>query len=710
MPPVGTHIRQNVHTLGMAESSRKRYRRCDPSDEFESMMRWYQSYPGIECTFVPCDLLTPDYSILEKPQLNYYLWWRKNLAEGRLLQSDRGYVWLRLCEIINMSEPEEALREIALLKDHAEEIDVFPEHLDRVAADVCIANGLRVPPADYGKDDVARGILISETLWDPSCIDRSRLRALIGDGKADSLSGTPDGLNEFVRLLESVGTDEYLLGTETSIRMLFPNHVRFESSMYMVTYDVYSDDLFHLLEDICSHITGEGAPSRSFLERMDESVERRSVVKRTKNGSIRVPVSKRDVDLMDMGTDLFGEEPPTGRRGTDSVVVRGPEGPLGGFIGSDSSCPDYRKLSDKQKAFYARWSSEADAGRLHDTDTGYIWMRLCGLVNSTEDHSTILKRLMSMHRAYSGSIASALIRKTCMDFVLKNRIHIPDSSLANSDDEAGMVMGQYLSGCMDAKPDKDVLLRIAGLLGTSTDDFFDPTMAEAMRRTLMNASSELLRAKKKDAVALCKKSIHTRKLYEGLAYYRSDREDLVAKIQFTDFAGDPDMRSTFSELATYIVEESRRISSGLPRVGIEVFGIREEKLVEFLLTGSVADRKSWDKGPMKVNLNKDAINQAESDLKDVTSMMQVEEEEETAEEEEEVAEAPMDPWEAFSEGLDDDQKEYLSRACEGCRSDFKAEKAINSLAMDTVGDVVVQDGVVIEDYMEDVRRAVGGPE
>ncbi len=694
----------------MADSSRKRYRRCDPSDELESMMKWYQSYPGIECPFEPCDLLTPDYSLLEKPQLNYFLWWRRNLSEGRLLPADRGYVWLRICEIINICDPEEGLREISILKENAAETDVFPENIERVAADLCIANGMRIPASEYSKDSVARGMFLAETLWDPSRIDEECLRALIGEERANILSDRPDGPSEFVKLLESIGTDECLLGTETAIRELFPKHVRFETNMYMVTYDVYSDDLQRLLDDIFLHITGEGAPSRSFLERMSEQEgPRRVSSKRIEGGSKRVPVSKRDVDLMDMGKDLFGEETPIGRKWTGSSPIDGPDGPMDGFVPSENSCPDYRKLSEEQRLFYASWSSEADSERFHDADTGYVWMRLCGLINSTDGAPNVLKRLMAMHRAYKGSIASSLTRKTCMDFVLKNGIPIPDASLADSDDEAGMVMGQYLGGCMEAKPDRDVLLRIAGLLGSDVDARFGPEMTEAMRRTLMNASSELLRAKKKDAVALCKRSVHERRLYDGLAYYQSDRDRLDLRLEFTDFAGDPNMRREFSELARYITEESRRISSGLPRVSIDVFGISEEKMVEFLLTGGVADRKSWGKAPVPVSLDSEAITKAESDLNDVTSMMRVgeEEEEEASNDEPEEDSTPEDPWKSFAKGLDDRMKKYLSSAREGCSPDYKTEKSINSLAMDTIGDIVVQDGEIIEDYIENILGTIG---
>ncbi len=430
----------------MAES-RKRYRKCEPSDEFESMMRWYQSCPGIECAFVPCYLLTPDYSLLEKDQLEYYFWWRRNLSEGRLLESDKGYVWLRICEIANIVPPEQGLREVSLLRGCSAALDLPPEQLDRVAADICIANGMPIPLLDHGKDEVARGMMVSEAMWDPSRIEGNGLSALIGKDRAETLSRIPNGIDGFVRLLESLGTDEYLLGTETALRSLFPKHVRFDSSKYIVTYDVYSDDLNRLFDDIFIHITGQGAPSRSFRKRVEDPSEKHASVKRTERGSSRVPVSKREVDLMEMGEDLFGEETPIGRKGTGSVTVQGPDGPLGSYMRSDSGCPDYRKLSDKQRAFFSEWSSEADSGKHHDADTGYVWMRLCGLINSTESPATVLKHLMAMDRAYSGSIASALIRRTCMDFILKNGLRIPDSSFADGNDEAGMLMGRPGASC-----------------------------------------------------------------------------------------------------------------------------------------------------------------------------------------------------------------------------------------------------------------------
>ena len=692
----------------MADPSRRRYRRCDPSDEFESMMRWYWSYPGIECAFAPCDLLTPDYSMLERPQLNYYLWWRRRLSEGELLMADKGYIWLRVCELINMCDPAQGLREVAILKDHASELDVKEEDLDRVAADICISGGIRIPPARYAKDGTARGMFLSEALWDPSSLDMGCLSALVGEDMAGRIGSVPQGLDRFKGLLADLGTDEYVLGTETAIRDLFPRHVRFGNPRFMVTYDVFSEDLQRLLDDICHHIAGDGAPSRTFLERVSSGGARgRGTVGRTELGSTRVPVSKRDVDLMDMGTELFGEEPPTGRRGASSAPVEGPDGPLPGYEPSPSGCPDYRRLSDVQKRFYSLWSSKADSGRFHDADTGYVWMRLCSLVNSTEEPTSVAMRLLSMSRAYSGGIASALVRRTCMDYVLMNGLPIPDPSLADGEDEAGMVMEQYLGGHMEAKPDKDVLLRISGLLGSSVEADFDPGMAEVMRRTLMNVNSELLRSRRKGLASLCRKSVHSRRLYEGLAYYRSDRLDF--RMEFADFAGDPGMKEAFARLATYITEESRRIASGLPRVSLELFGIHEEKLVEFLLTGSVADRRTWSMDPAKMDLDRDAIEQAESDLNDVTTMMRVEDDvEESPEEADEGHGSSDDPWEGFASGLDEGMKAYLLAARDGCRPATMTEKAINSLAMDTVGDIVVQDGEIVEDYLDDVIKAIGG--
>ncbi len=695
----------------MSEPPRKRYRSCEPSDEFESMMAWYRNYPGIEHPFVPCDLLTPDYSLLEKPQLYYYLWWRRRLSEGELLQAEKGYVWLRLCELANSPDPAQGLGEVAVLKAHAAEIGMVPEDLDRMAADLCIAGGLPVPVAEHAEDDVARRMVASESLWDPSRIDEARLGALIGQRRAEEVADRPEGVKEFPEMLARAWSDEHLLGSETVLRDLFPGCAVFGTRTYLVTYDVFGDSVNGLLEDVYLYVTGKGVPSRSFLRRIsDPCVKSGSAARRTENGSVRMPVSRRETDLMKIGTELFGADPPVGMKRSGSASVHGPDGPIPSYVPSGSNRPDYRTLSDAQRRFYAAWSSEADSGRHHDADTGYVWMRLCSLVNSVNDPRSVLVCLADMHRAYRDGPSSSLIRRTCMDFALKNRLPIPDPTLADGDDEACMVMQQYLGGCMDAKPDKEVLLRIAGLLGTDADRAFDPTMEETMRRTLMNASSLMLRNTGKDAPSLCRKSIHERRLYEGLAYYRSDRDSLVLAIKFADFAKDEEMRRSFRELAEYIVEESERIAHGQPREPIKVFGMDEEKLVEYLLTGSVADRKPSGRAPKRIKLDKDAISQAESDLRDVTAMMGVEEEDEreTFAEEGKADYSPSDdPWKDFAAGLDDGMREYLSKSSSGCAADLRAEKAINSLAMDTVGDIVVQDGRIVEDYIGDVLEAIG---
>ncbi len=64
-------------------------------------------------------------------------------------------------------------------------------------------------------------------------------------------------------------------------------------------------------------------------------------------------------------------------------------------------------------------------------------------------------------------------------------------------------------------------------------------------------------------------------------------------------------------------------------------------------------------------------------------------------------------WEHLAEALEAAEIEYIQRCLEGSKPDFRLEKAVNSVALDVVGDVILDGGEVIEDYIEEVRRAVG---
>ena len=115
-------------------------------------------------------------------------------------------------------------------------------------------------------------------------------------------------------------------------------------------------------------------------------------------------------------------------------------------------------------------------------------------------------------------------------------------------------------------------------------------------------------------------------------------------------------------------------------------------------------------------LDRAAVDAAAADLDAVTGMMAAGgEEEETEEAPAELPEAE-DPWEALASSLDGTERAFLLASLEGDgpsalrgagRRPGEVESSINAKAMDRVGDAVMEDGAVYEEYEAEIRRVLG---
>ncbi|MBR4216741.1 MAG: hypothetical protein IKR87_03305, partial [Candidatus Methanomethylophilaceae archaeon] len=108
-----------------------------------------------------------------------------------------------------------------------------------------------------------------------------------------------------------------------------------------------------------------------------------------------------------------------------------------------------------------------------------------------------------------------------------------------------------------------------------------------------------------------------------------------------------------------------------------------------------------------VKLDMDAVNSAVEDLDAVTGLMYSGVDEETAPTIEEPVQEQTrhdDPWEELASRLDRELLGYLHGSLKGTRADRRKEKAVTEAAMDTVGDIVVEDGQAVEDYSEQIER------
>ena len=110
----------------------------------------YQKFSGKPCERVPFFSYVPQYSQMDKKQLEWYFWWRENVRNGVFLDADLSYIYLYIYEIINLGDMIDTVRSCASLIDvwvHYRE--VYPQ-LNRALGEwICDYSLLNQVPIRY---------------------------------------------------------------------------------------------------------------------------------------------------------------------------------------------------------------------------------------------------------------------------------------------------------------------------------------------------------------------------------------------------------------------------------------------------------------------------------------------------------------------------------------------------------------------------------
>lgn len=72
-------------------------------------IREFRNMDDHVCGYIPSGYRTPDYGKLKGGRLDYYLFWRNGVRNGMFSTTDRGYMWLFLCELVNDNDYGKAL-------------------------------------------------------------------------------------------------------------------------------------------------------------------------------------------------------------------------------------------------------------------------------------------------------------------------------------------------------------------------------------------------------------------------------------------------------------------------------------------------------------------------------------------------------------------------------------------------------------------------
>jgi len=732
-----------------------------------SQFEEYKDAHGEECEYVKCEHRNADYSVLDRQQKAYYLYWRDELSQGRCLKSDRGYTKLRLCEIINSDmPPKDGLKELTLLKNNTRMHGTPEGEILSVMFDYCLIHDLDLPRVWMGKGSVRSFMTVSEIMAYPvNRIGRELMWYLSGgpnvkeDGVDDAkhaclFNDCLETIDRFLADNTGKGIEKtYSEGTVTEMYKVFQYLPYGNNKDYRITYEgLRTDGVFgefmlglftYTRKVLCKEIGGKGPSTPSSFNK-----EFRGIVDRIAKegftpfdrtikewrGTDRMSMSSKEKMLVDVGavleTKLGPADKPKAELIVDENAVKQHVSPHlkndiernwkidvdepQEYVPSGFTNPDYRSFSEPQRKYYSYWRGLTRKGLYGTIDRGYLWLYLCELANIQDDASKNLAQLMGLFEAYGKADEDNLIGRTCFQYALAHKLPVPSPAVFESNVTACMVMEQYLSG-KDTNPDKNLLIFLSGITDKVITREFDEDCVGITCSFLRNAQSKLADTGSSiEAACGIERESTAIPLYENLKYFKEVRK---ARVSYSNYIYNGEFDDGLANIMKRAHSAVRMKRTGKP-VKIDkftAFGIDGKEIMETTVKDWY-EARAVEEIKSKANslvLDKEAVSGAESALKDVTRMMSTETEE--------IHEMPAAPlptkevsgsWKSLYEALGENERNYLKSALEGNAKAYlkengllmsKIEDSINGTAMDHVGDQIVENGIVFEDYAEDAR-------
>lgn len=394
------------------------------------------------------------------------------------------------------------------------------------------------------------------------------------------------------------------------------------------------------------------------------------------------------------------------------------------YVESGSVPAQFSTMTPAQRDFYLSWRDEVSAGVFRGTDEGYLWLLLCDLVDSWGEPQEVMGILLNLRRAYAadGGWPAETLDRVILDYA---DLHMMDPAIGPPEGTDASRWNQ-LDRCVTLKlllrsPGTMTARMLDGWCGGKMGRFMDP---DADYDTLLNV---LLGGMWSRCEFIVSDEIGMRGTsYTTLFNYMPHRSTTHATPALK-----PKNLSGASWIArTCLAYTIRAVNRELGLKGWPsrcTFGRNHEGMDEKLEgiyrehSRSVRrqDLERWMDG---FSIDMRAVSSAEDDLDAVRTLMVTEDEVEPEVPSEPVPEPAMaadGPWSAFVGSLSDDALGYLSSLLDGVKPVADVlkrgalEEEINTAAMDTVGDVVVETGSLVEDYEDDLRAALtrlgGGP-
>lgn len=731
-----------------------------PGPHFEDNLRAHLDDRGVECPPVGCVLKRPDIERLTAPQLAYYLYWRDRILDGEYIEADCGYIFLLLSEILVRDlNPSEVGRicDRFLMDRHMYHRELVSDFL----FDYLIVHGLdpyspTLRLLERERDIITCGALTNVLANPQSGVPPFILYELgyladmfIDDDQAQRIAlDLAKALTAVGDLFARRGTgilEEIGEGRRTHIRGVFFEYPTYHGERAYVldntdldlSPDGRAGRFLAGLIRLCVRVREEMAGEKGTTVPGHITKDIRNAVKAAITGRSKVDVSSETVPdlifrkLSDhvaredvLKVPMFGGSNCTVSGSLRDDVHRyagmAPSGPHMDYVPSRLSTPEYSKLKDGRLEYYLQWREGVRHGEYGRTDEGYIWLLMTELLNTGVPQES-MDMMMKVREVYDPYHCDRGLGQGILMRALVNGLDIPSTDL---DDRNPLCIGKVLAQ-IDKGGTAEITLGsfdwISYRIARKPVAGFDRACARAMNVILRDIAERRAMLDHRDGSTT-------------FGFYLRNRIALKNDTPFRFYGFPGKDRSMTMHLQTaeerYLCEDLRGLMADCADLMQAMRAGRTCKIkhrsfgrvnVEAILVGAIRNeiRMStrgvdgmWVEVRRTVELDREAVDNAERDLEQVTDMMRVEDpgdgSDASVEEEREVVHMDGDgQWARFSVLLTDDEMAYLRSMFDGgSRADVRLDDSINAKAMDTIGDTVVEGGCIVADYRSEIEGCV----
>ncbi|MCQ2070573.1 MAG: TerB N-terminal domain-containing protein [archaeon] len=737
-----------------------------PSKDSYDQVLAHADERGTEHPYEPCKVRALNYDTMSTGMKLYYFWWRTCLFEGKYLKTDNQYMTLFVYESLVLGYDPHVV--LDALKAADENSWVAPAFLHYVTMDLCICKGLPIPQWIFFADDGLKHYLTGVRLASPIRFN-SHLVHMIGEPYFERNPGDRARLNLMMNhalraideyLLQTTGRDFVSMYSEKEERFVYQPFIYFgslpECRPVVLRYPVFANAAHNVFKGIHAYcrkkLFGEGprVPSdfpkeyRALIDALPQSLSEWDLPGTALNveeyndtsevGLVRPLLEYRSTHV----SGMFKED----LKANWDVSE---EGPLE-YVSSVFWNPDYSSLSPEAKRYYLYWRTCLRRGRYLPTDSGYLWLYCCDLINSPCPHEETMGALYRLVETYGTGLSHSEkntwtfnryhIRKVCLDYALFYGLPISDVELYPCPLSDCLTFERFLE-TGETPPTEAFLIEMADLKANQSGAV-DRDVTAITNRILFRLEKESEKGLFSDGGA-CTKN-YKRKLFEDVEFYcfknRPHSVNMSPMDVFTEGYWRESIRGLLLSVVAH-VRLHRGTSKKKPEhcrgFGRDLYVIIDEEVEKYFRPTPVVK---------EVHLDLSKVDDAQKGLDEVTDMLAVPEQEQAVIEEpvkpkrgrpknvKAVEPAPVEKAPAaetavgdtvgpadgpdLKSRLDEFQTEYLRALTEepatcACilrlskMSRGRMEDSINAVAIEVLGDTLLDGGEIVEEYLDTVK-------